>query len=93
MLGQCYSLVTAQFYLASKENASSRREGRPTQKMQKERGSILAYLFMFFLLPLSLPYVNWASQEGDVFHLKFSLWSSDIPLFYFCELFPFSHHF
>ena len=31
----------------------------------------------------SLPYVNWASQEGCLFYLRSSLWSSDLPLFYF----------
>ena len=28
---------------------------------------------MFCLLSLSLPCVNWASQEGCLFHLRFSL--------------------
>ena len=47
----------------------------------------------FFLLPLSLLYVNWASQEA--IYLRFSLQSLDLPLFYFHGLFPslsFSHH-
>ena len=51
-------------------------------------------LYMFFLLPLGLPYVNWASQEGCLFYLRSSLQSSDLPLFYFHGLFPsfsFSH--
>jgi len=30
---------------------------------------------MFFLLSLSLPYVNWSSQEGCLFHLRFLLQS------------------
>ena len=82
------------FIWQAKENASLRREGGPTQKKRREeRDSILAPLFIcFFLLPLSLPYVNWASQEGCLFHLRFSLWSwsSDLPLFYVHRLFPLS---
>ena len=42
-----------------------------------------------FLFPLSLPYVNWASQEGCLFYLRSSLQSSDLPLFYFPGLSPF----
>ena len=41
-----------------------------------------------FLLPLSLPYVNWASQEGCLLHARFSLQSSDLPFFCFRRLFP-----
>ena len=52
-------------------------------KRQKENSSpspILAPLFVcFFLLHLSLPYVNLASQEGCLFYLWFSLWSLDLP--------------
>ena len=88
------------FIWQAKENASLRHEGGPTQKKQREeRDSVLAPLFMFFLLPLSLPYVNWASQESCLFHLSFSLRSSELPLFYlfyFWGLFPslsFSHHY
>ena len=81
------------FIWQAKENTTSRRVGRPTQSGREERSSILAPLFIcFFLLPLSLPYVNWASQEGCLFHLRFSLWSwsSDLPLFYVHRLFPLS---
>ena len=90
--------VTAQLQLSfiwqAKENTSSRCEGRPTQKKQREeRGSILASLFICFfffsLLPLNLPYANWASQEGFLLLLRFSLWSSHVPLFYVRRLFPF----
>ena len=45
------------------------------------------------MLSLSLPYVR-ASQEGCLFYLWSSLWSSDLPLFYFHGLFlslSFSH--
>ena len=52
-------------------------------------------LFLYgFSLPPSLPYVNWASQEGCLFHLRFSLWSSDFLLFHFrglCFSLSFSH--
>ena len=44
--------------------------------------------FYMFFLPLGLPYVNWASQEGCLFYLRSSLQSSDLPLFYFPGLFP-----
>ena len=44
------------------------------------------YMSFFSLLPLGLPYVNWASQECCLFSLRSSLWSLDLPLFYFCLL-------
>ena len=81
--------VTARLQLSfiwqAKESTSLRWEDGPTQK---KRVSILAP-FLIFLFPLNLPCVNWASQEGSLFHLRFSLWSLDLPLFYFCWLFPF----
>ena len=61
---------------------------------ERERESPLAPLFICFSLPLGLPYANWASQECFLFYLKSSLRSSNLPLFYFCGLFPslsFSH--
>ena len=64
-------------------------------KTREAPGPILTALFMFFPLPLSLPCVNWSSQEGCLFYLRSSLWSLDLPLFYFCRLFPslsFRHH-
>ena len=39
--------------------------------------------YMFFLLPLSLPFVNWASQEGCLFYLRFSL----RPRIFLCSTF------
>ena len=66
-----------------------------TQETQREAPDpILAPLFMFFLLPLGLLYVNWASQECCLFYLRSSLQSSDLPLFYVLGFFPslsFSH--
>ena len=78
--------VTAQFYLKAEENTSSRHEGGPTQKMSREKkpssGSILAPLFIcFFLHPLSLPCVNWASQEGC-----FTWESHSSPWTFFCSI-------
>ena len=86
-------VLQSSFVCQAKENTSFRCEGRPTQKNLKRRearGPILASLFIcFFLLPLSLPCVSWASQEGCFFHLRFSIWFLDLPLFYFCRLFHF----
>ena len=68
------------------------RVGQPKRSTEKrERVSILAprFICFSFLLPLSLPYVNWASQEGCLFHLRFSLWSSDFLFFHLHRLFPF----
>ena len=93
-MDQCYSC----FIWQAKKNISSRHEGgwSKRQKRREARGSILAPLFRcFFLLPLSLPYVNWASQESCLLYLMFSLQSSDLPLFYFRGLslsLSFSHH-
>ena len=53
-----------------------------------------SFFYMFFLLPLGLPYVNRASQECWLLYLRSSLWSSNLPLFCFRGLFPslsFSH--
>ena len=61
------------------------RAGQPKRRERPNLGSS-SY---FFFLPLSLPYVIWASQEGCLFHLRFSLHSSDFLLFHFCGLFPF----
>ena len=50
----------------------------------REAPSPLAPLFVcFFFFPLSLPYVNWASQECCLLYLRSSLLFSDLPLFYF----------
>ena len=66
-----------------KENTSLRPEGWLTQKIQKEEkpgANFVSSFSVLFLLPLSLSYVNWASQEGCLFYL---------PLFYFCGFFLF----
>ena len=68
---------------------------KKTRREERETPGPLAPLFIcFFLLPLGLPYVNWASQECCLFYLRSWLQSSDLPLFYFHGLFPslsFSH--
>ena len=82
MADQCYSFVTAQFYLASEGKHILQVGGWADPK--ENSGSILAPLFIFFfLLPLSLPYVNCASQEGCLFHLRFSLG----PQTFLCSIF------
>ena len=88
-MDQCYSSV-----LLAKENTSSRHESRLTQKTRRKEFNLGTSFYKFFLLPLSLPYVNWASQEGSLLYLRSSLWSSDLSLLYIHGLFPslsFSH--
>ena len=86
------------FIWQAKISTSLRHEVRPTGKTRREERTLAQFWLLFlcvFLLPLSLPCVNWASQEGCLFHLRFLLQSSDLPLFYFCGLLPslsFSHH-
>ena len=85
---------------SQRERRDGRRGGESEGKQwererQRETPGPLTPLFMFFLLPLGLPYVNWASQGCCLFYLRSSLWSSDPPLFCFHGLFPslsFSHH-
>ena len=85
---QCYSSIL--FGKQRKIHTWSLRTGRPKRSEERSPGLILAPLFIFFfLLPLSLSYINLASQEGCLFHLRFSLQSLDLPLFYFHGLFPF----
>ena len=94
---QCYSSVL----LASKGKyiLQAWRQADPKDTKRREVPPHPPFNFgssfcMFFILPLSLPYVNWTSQEGSLFYLRFSLSSSDHPLFCFHRLFPslsFSH--
>ena len=74
--------------------SSLRHEGRPTQQMWREEkppGQFWLLVLCFFLLRLSLPYVNWASQEvfvspeviTPVLWLPFVLFSQAFPLFAF----------
>ena len=72
------------------------RVGWPKRHTEKRSPQLnFGSFFCFSLLSLSLSYVNWPSQEDCLFYLRFSLWSLDIPLFYFYRLFPslyFSQH-
>ena len=82
--------VTAQFYLVCKGKYILEAWGHANPKDTKRKisGPILAPLFKcFFLLPLGLPFVNWASQECYLFYLRSSLCSSDLPLFNFMGFF------
>ena len=85
---QCYSLVTAQFYLASKGKYILRPEALTLKKRGDQFWLLLLYVFFCPPFP-SLLNVNWASQEDSLFHLRFSLWFSDLPLFHFHGLFAF----
>ena len=73
------------------------RADRP-ERLEEKRNPWLNFgssIYTFVSSPLSLPFVNWASQESCLFYLRFSLQSLDLPLFYFCRIFPplsFSQH-
>ena len=59
---------------------------RREEKIAPSRGGErrgLWLLFLYVSLSLGLSYVNWAGQQCCLFHLRFSLQSSDLPLFYF----------
>ena len=90
--------VTVQFYLESKGKYILETWGQADPKDAKKKRipqpNFGSSFYMFFLLPLSLPYVNRASQERCLFYLRSALRSSDLPLFYFHGFFPslsFSH--
>ena len=53
-----------------------------------KRGFCLLFVYVF-TPPPEPALLNWISQEGHLFHLRFSLWSLDLPLFYSHGLFPF----
>ena len=75
----------------AKRRAPQRAERGPGER---ERASSLWLLFLYVFLSLGLSCVNWARQECCLFYLRSSLWSSDLPSFYFPGLFPslsFSH--
>ena len=100
--------VTPQCYLENERKIHPRgvRACRRKRHRERDRGrqhararerptpGHLAPLFMFFPLPLGLPYVNRARLEFCLFYLRSSLQSSDLPLPNCCRLFPslsFSH--
>ena len=98
----CYSSQTNQcyipFYLDNSRKIHPRgmkacwpkdAKRTPQHMGERERERALWLLFLYvFSSPLGLPYVNWVSQECCLFYLRSSLRSSDLPLFYFCGLFP-----
>jgi len=83
---QCYSSVL--FGKQRKIHPQGMRVGQHKRHEEKRSqrlnfvSSFHIYIY-FFLLLLSLHNVNWASQEGYLLHLRFSLWSLDFPSFYF----------
>ena len=52
---------------------------------EKPSPSVQFWLLLLYVFssPPDLHYVYWASQKGCLFYLRSSLWSSDLPLFYF----------
>ena len=92
--------VTAQFYLENsrKIHPQGARACRPKDAKRREGvgspGPLALPFIICFSSPLGLPYVNWADRSA-LFYLRSSLRSLNLPLFYFCRLFPslsFSHH-
>ena len=81
-----WTSVTAQFYLESEGKYILEVWGPADPKDTKRREAPvqlwLLFLYVFFA-PWGLPYVNWASQECCLFHLRFSL----CPLTFLCSIF------
>ena len=95
---QCYSSVgqLSFIYKQRKIHSQGVMECRPKRCKEKRGPSPVSapHCICFFVLPLGLPYVNWASQECCFFYLRSSLQSLDLPLFNFCGFSPslsFSH--
>ena len=83
VLQLCFSSVL--FRKQRKIHPQVMRAGRPKEHEEKRSPLSPALNFgsslcLLFLLPLSLPYVNWASQEGYLFYLRFSLFLCSIFL-------------
>ena len=75
---QCYSSVL--FRKQRKIHPQGVRPDQPKRHEEKPPAQFwLFFLYVFFLLPLGLPYVNWSSQEGCLFYLR----SSNLPCFIF----------
>ena len=83
---QCYSSVL--FGKQRKIHPRGVRASSPKRGEEKRSPGLNfgSSFYMFFLLPLSLPCVNWPGQEGCLFYLRSSLRCLDLPLFYFCGL-------
>ena len=56
------------------------RAGRP-KRQERKRSPLPPPFIYFFLFPQTLPYVNWASQEGCLFNLRSSLLCSIFTVF------------
>ena len=90
-----WTSVTARLQLSfiqqAKDSTPARHEGKTTPKERLR--SFLASSFYAIvpspLPPSSLPCADWASQEGCLLHLRFSLQPLDFLLFHFHGLFPF----
>ena len=65
----CSSVLQLSFIWQAKENTSLRHVGGLTQQMQREEKPRLniGSSFYVFLLPLSLPYVNWVARRAVCF--------------------------
>ena len=83
MADQCYSSVTAQFYSASKGKHILEAGGPadPTDAKRREAPAQFRLLFLCFSPPPEPALCKLACQEGCLFYLRSSLWSSDLPLF------------
>ena len=67
MVGQYYCSVTAQSFIwQAKESTTLSREGGSTPK-ERPQSVLASSFYMFCVLPRSLPYSNWASQEEGTF--------------------------
>ena len=100
-----WPVLQLSFIWQAKENTSSRCESGLPKRCKEKRGWRLNFVtsFYVFLLPTSLPYVNWASQEGCFVSPKvlswvlwpsFVLFSLSFPIFVFKPLLlwtPFSY--
>ena len=77
---------SSEFYSTSKGKYTLESWRWPSPK--GEASLSLGFLHLYFVYsPLSLPYVNWASLEGGLLYLRFSLWFSDFLLFHFYGFF------
>ena len=73
-----------------------RHEEKSAPAHSRERALWLLFLYVFVSSPWACPMHIGLGQECWDFYLKSSLWSSDLPLFYFRVLFPslsFRHHY
>ena len=64
-----------------------KRVGERANAWEKEREPFGSPLYMF-VPPLGLSYINWASLECCLFHLRSSLQPAGLSLTFLCGLFP-----